>query len=370
MLVRGREEVELVKVLDFGVAKFLRGDAGGLEAAAPVAELTQHDAAVGTPRYMAPEQIGPGREIDFRADIYALGGVLYFMLSGGHAPVEGETVEKVWHRKLNEDPTPLRDHRLDIPEELEVLIMRCLARDPAERPPSMTALKAALVASLERVRSMESALLGARSHSETVMAGGHRWPVALAGVASVLLGGTVGTVVWRSRMGVSPANTSPAYHEGAALSLRAGAAPEPPPAMPERTSELPMPRAVVPRRALSRGQAHRQGLSPPPEQPMTRRQAAAAQRFARVADVDQLIGEAEIKFQTNDLVDARALAEKAVTLAPGLRTYLLLGKILAGMEEFDDAVESYRRALHIDPASAPGRKGLEAAQAGRSKNRP
>src|SRR5204862_6063932 len=159
MLVRGREEAELVKVLDFGVAKFLRGDTGGPEVVGPVPELTQHDAAVGTPRYMAPEQIGPGREIDFRADIYALGGVLYFMLSGGRAPIEGDTVEKVWQRKLNEDPTPLRDHCPDVPEELALLVMRCLARDPAERPPSMTALKAALVASLEKVRSMDSALM-------------------------------------------------------------------------------------------------------------------------------------------------------------------------------------------------------------------
>jgi eukaryotic-like serine/threonine-protein kinase len=368
MLVRGREEAELVKVLDFGVAKFLRGDAGGLEAAAPVAELTQHDAAVGTPRYMAPEQIGPGREIDFRADIYALGGVLYFMLSGGHAPVEGETVEKVWHRKLNEDPTPLRDHRLDIPEELEVLIMRCLARDPAERPPSMTALKAALVASLERVRSMESALLGARSHSETLIAGRRRWPVALASVAAVALGGTVGAVVWRSRMDVSPANTAQAP---ATLSLTLGTPPDPPPtAAPEKTSDLPAPQPVASRRASSRGQAHRRGWSPPPQQPMSWRQVAAAARLARGSDVDQLIEEAESKFQTNDLVDARGLAEKAVTLAPTIRTHLLLGKILAGMEEFEEAVESYRRALRIDPTSAPALKGLEAAQAGRSRSRP
>jgi len=162
MLVRPSDEQgDLVKVLDFGVAKFLREEAGP--------NLTVPDAAVGTPRFMAPEQIGGGGVVDFRADIYAVGGLLYFMLSGGHCPIEGSNVQNVWQRKLTEDPTPLRNYRSDLPDDLEALIMQCLARDAARRPTSADDLKKLLLAALEESRTISSSLAGLKAPSSTAV---------------------------------------------------------------------------------------------------------------------------------------------------------------------------------------------------------
>jgi len=178
-------------VLDFGVAKFLRESEGG-------AELTQHDAAVGTPRYMAPEQISAGQEVDFRTDIYAVGGILYFMLTGGRAPLEGDSVERVWQAKLNEDPTPLSTHRPDIPGRLEALVMSCLARAPQDRPASMTDLKAALVGGLESVRAMESGLLPMKAPSETAVVTRINWrQVGLVAGGATLLALAAVVVFWQ-----------------------------------------------------------------------------------------------------------------------------------------------------------------------------
>jgi serine/threonine protein kinase len=368
MLVRGREEAELVKVLDFGVAKFLRGDTGGPEPVGPVPELTQHDAAVGTPRYMAPEQIGPGREIDFRADIYALGGVLYFMLTGGCAPIEGDTVERVWQRKLNEDPTPLRDHRADLPEELEVLVMRCLARDPAERPPSMTALKAALVASLEKVRAMDSALMPVKAPSETVVAGGRQWRMTLAAAGVVLLAGTAGAVIWRSHLDGTESRAlsrelTPDLPPAAIINTppRSPRSVESPPSSPPATPPLapPTPPSTI-RRAPAAAAVH-PALPPPPETRLARR-AAVVQRPVVPTDATQLIAAAESLFHRGDFVDAQIRAEKAVKLAPGPRTYLLLGNILLEDEQFEEAAAAFSRVLAFDAANAAARRGLEQAQ--------
>jgi len=160
MLVRSLDEQgDLVKVLDFGVAKFLREEDGP--------NLTVPDAAVGTPRFMAPEQIGGSGIVDFRADLYAVGGLLYFMFSGGHSPIEGSSVHTVWQRKLTEDPTPLRQYRSDLGDALESLVMRCLARDMAARPSSAEDLKKQLLAALEENRAIASSMLGFKAPSVT-----------------------------------------------------------------------------------------------------------------------------------------------------------------------------------------------------------
>jgi serine/threonine protein kinase len=379
MLVRGRDEAELVKVLDFGVAKFLRGETGGPEPAVPP-ELTQHDAAVGTPRYMAPEQIGPGKEIDFRADIYALGGVLYFMLSGGRAPVEGDTVEKVWHRKLNEDPTPLREHCPEVPEELALLVMRCLAREPAERPPSMTALKAALVASLEQVRAMDSAVLPMKAPSQTLVAPRQPWRLAAATAAAVLLGGTVAIVVWRSHIDGPDAPTL-VTAELPTTALNAGAVPvgEParaavaqppppiaPPSPPARAAPA-LPRPSLPTR-VAPTPPEDEALAAPhsapvalPEPRQGRRIPAPGQQAT--ADVVPVLKDAERLYQAGKLVEARYRAERAVKLEQSSRTYLMLAKILRHDEEFELAADFYRKVLSLEADNQEARVGLDKALA-------
>ena len=125
---------------DFGVAKALRSaretqDTPGAET------LTQAGMSLGTPAYMAPEQAAGDTEIDARADIYSLGVTAYEMLTG-QPPFHGRPFSALIAAHLTEVPPPLR--RPDVPVGLRTLVMACLAKDPAQRPPSAGALVAAL----------------------------------------------------------------------------------------------------------------------------------------------------------------------------------------------------------------------------------
>jgi serine/threonine protein kinase len=167
MLVRSQDQEDLVKVLDFGVAKFLHDTGDG-------ANLTLTDATVGTPKYMAPEQIRGGGKVDFRSDLYSLGAILYTMLAGGRLPVEGATIEELWQHKLTRDPYPLREYRSDLPADLEELVLSCLAREPSQRPASAQVLKQKLIAHLESTRAMSDSILDMKSPSQTEILGERR----------------------------------------------------------------------------------------------------------------------------------------------------------------------------------------------------
>ena len=118
-----------VKVLDFGLARFESPDMTG---------LTQTGAILGTPAYMSPEQT-LGRRVDFKADIFALGVILYEMASGTN-PFAGRTVTATLVRIADANPPPLSDTRPDIPPDLDRIVARCLRKDPEERFGSTEAL--------------------------------------------------------------------------------------------------------------------------------------------------------------------------------------------------------------------------------------
>ncbi len=111
-----------MKILDFGVAK-LAGEP----------ELTRAGAVLGTPAYMAPEQARGSANVDERADIYALGAVLYRMLTG-RAPFSGDEPAALLLSVLHETPERPRVWERSIPVGLEALIQRAMSREPAERP--------------------------------------------------------------------------------------------------------------------------------------------------------------------------------------------------------------------------------------------
>jgi serine/threonine-protein kinase len=118
------------KITDFGLAKSLGVDGG----------QTQSGAIVGTPSYMAPEQAaGKTREVGPAADIYALGAVLYEMLTG-RPPFRGAALVETLQRVLSEEPLPPRRLQPGAPRDLETICLKCLHKEPRQRYASAVAL--------------------------------------------------------------------------------------------------------------------------------------------------------------------------------------------------------------------------------------
>ncbi|MGB7491608.1 MAG: serine/threonine-protein kinase, partial [Thermoanaerobaculia bacterium] len=121
-----------LKVLDFGLAKLRDLDDDSIsDSELATALLTEEGRILGTPAYMAPEQ-AEGKPVDGRADIFAIGAVLYEMLTGSR-PFVGESRASVQAAILTADPSPPRKLRHEIPKDLDAIVLRCLAKDPPAR---------------------------------------------------------------------------------------------------------------------------------------------------------------------------------------------------------------------------------------------
>ncbi len=116
-----------VKLLDFGVAALRQPLAPG------ESSITYSEAFLGTPRYMAPEQVRSSKTVDARADVWALGVTLYELLTGA-PPFDGLTVIAVLNQIERGSPPPLERQRPELPDALVALVSRCMSRDPDERP--------------------------------------------------------------------------------------------------------------------------------------------------------------------------------------------------------------------------------------------
>ncbi len=126
MLCQGRDGSDVVKVVDFGIARAVGGDESGQK-------VTKTGLVVGTPEYMSPEQLS-GDKLDGRSDIYSLGLVLYRMLTGT-LPFQADSAQETMIKRLTDDPMPLSDARTDIefPPKLQLVMNTALARSAAER---------------------------------------------------------------------------------------------------------------------------------------------------------------------------------------------------------------------------------------------
>ncbi len=133
----GLDGAPLVKVLDFGISKA----SSLLGAASP--QITTTSAIIGSPKYMSPEQMQDSRAVDGRADIWALGSILYEMLAGRVA-FDAPTLATTCVQILQADPPPLRRFRDEAPPELEAVVMRCLEKNPDDRFASVAELVQAL----------------------------------------------------------------------------------------------------------------------------------------------------------------------------------------------------------------------------------
>jgi serine/threonine-protein kinase len=248
-----------VKVLDFGISKI--ADA----AAAPDAALTTTKSLLGSPGYMSPEQVRSTKNVDARTDIWALGVILYELLTGEPA-FTGETLGDVFAKIREDDLQPIRERRPDVPEGLAEVLGLCLQRNRDKRLADAALLRAKLqpfatgeavavgaVTTVEPRRTLESAMTVAapdasaptsprdsradggevknpRLAGETLATwsgegkgGGASRTVLFAGVAAVALAGAIGAWMFGRGPSASAIVT-------ASASASANAAPIPTPA--------------------------------------------------------------------------------------------------------------------------------------------
>ncbi|UCC71460.1 MAG: serine/threonine protein kinase [Gemmatimonadota bacterium] len=121
---------DTIKIVDFGIAKLVGS------------QITGTGVSLGTPLYMAPEQVA-GKTVDHRADIFAVGGVLYTLISG-HPPFEAPTLGGICHKIESEAPQPFARLGIDVHPRLEAIILEALEKDPEERYQSAAELAADL----------------------------------------------------------------------------------------------------------------------------------------------------------------------------------------------------------------------------------
>jgi serine/threonine protein kinase len=134
------EICDTIKVLDFGLIKEF-----GQHAREARDTETEMGAVVGTPTYMPPEAVTAPETMDGRSDLYAVGALGYFLLTGA-PPFSGKTVLEVCAQHLHCEPAPLSTHaRACVPAKLEELILSCLAKAPEARPRDAAILRAALL---------------------------------------------------------------------------------------------------------------------------------------------------------------------------------------------------------------------------------
>jgi tRNA A-37 threonylcarbamoyl transferase component Bud32 len=134
-LTRRADGTPSVKVLDFGISKQA---ASGADAG-----VTKTQAVLGSPRYMSPEQMRSTKDVDARADVWALGAVVYELVAGV-PPFDAETMTALCAAILQDSPRPMQAHRPDVPPELDAAVAGSLEKDRDRRYPNVAHLAAAL----------------------------------------------------------------------------------------------------------------------------------------------------------------------------------------------------------------------------------
>jgi len=201
LLAPDAEFGETPKLIDFGLAK--------IAAAASDAQLTRTGQIIGTPAYMSPEQI-KGEKIDGRADVYALGCVLFEMLTGKTPFSSGTDDVQILYRQMHDAPPPLAKYLPDVPPPLAALMHRALQKDPAQRFPSMQSMAAALAevaTAIERLTAVSARrdnsgrvrLMAQRVLDEERRERNRRWLGGAAIVGALVAASIVGLgiVKWR-----------------------------------------------------------------------------------------------------------------------------------------------------------------------------
>jgi formylglycine-generating enzyme required for sulfatase activity len=213
ILARDRKK-HILKILDFGLAK-ATSEKGGRH------DLTGEGKMLGTPLYMAPEQIDDAASADIRADVYSLGCTLYFLLTG-NTPFGGTSLLAILHAHHSKEAASLSEVRPEVPPALAAVVRKMMAKDPAQRYQTPGEVAQALVPFVKAASPTASGQIpvaGARSAevwksldqpaaAPPAAEPAPRWrrptgvvvAVSLAGLAAAVLAGTV--VFWQTRHGL------------------------------------------------------------------------------------------------------------------------------------------------------------------------
>ena len=420
LLVERDGQPDFVKVLDFGIAKNLtEPESEDAKADDKRRKLTNPGVAMGTPEYMAPEQAA-GKPADVRSDVYAVGGILYEMLSG-HAAYEGSNFMEILHKKATEPPPPLGGMRTDIPPEIEDLVRRTMAKDPATRPQSMEDME-------RELNEIAWHCLPSEIDDRNPMLVDTPRPVVLNGTRypnvavwerllgdrrrMAITGGAAFLVLALAVFGISRSGAMSDPHLAgpmATLSPAPGSTPAPVAAAPP---VAPAPIVVVPQEqpagavtkddvgeaaeekldGTGKGDARTEEKVSAEPAPTKMRAVAAgpsaaeakrllseadgllrAQKFgearllyAKLAKTKAtrgraLVALAEIAFQEKNYEETIRSAKLAAERGGGARARVLLGDAHFRLSHFQDAAAAYGQALRLDPDNTSARSGLALA---------
>jgi serine/threonine protein kinase len=143
LITQSADQPAVVKVLDFGIAKFFAGNDDD------ATDLAQTTSVIGTPRYMSPEQHS-GHELTPATDVYSLGVILYEMLTG-MVPFSGSTHAEIAQKHVNDTPHSPREVVAAIPEDVERIVLHALEKQPSDRPPNAAEFRRELLDTADRL---------------------------------------------------------------------------------------------------------------------------------------------------------------------------------------------------------------------------
>jgi serine/threonine protein kinase len=406
MLINRKDDDDFVKVLDFGISRNMDLEGSGDDVPGRRG-LTRPDVAVGTPVYMSPEQAA-GMRADALTDVYAVGGLLYEMLTAT-PPCAGDDVLTVLNKKATEEPVPVGKLRPDLPEDVQRLITRALSRRAKDRQPSMAALKEEVMRCVASVRSAPPGLDLGRAPSESTRPRGSTerlstlrarlWmvatglaalvaliavisiarragrssdaPVAAVASARVVVPATEPAPVIVPVESPRPAVPNPApepvnrkraarFLEGAPAT---GAAAAPALARPWPTVSPPVFQqeagAMAPRRARGERGANPPGLAtsgaPAPTTP------AVPTRPSAAADADAILSRGQAAFDRGNYPEAIRCAKEAMAAGAAVPGHLLVGDAYYHLQRYADALKEYEATLALEPSNPLARRGRELA---------
>ncbi|MEJ7733265.1 MAG: protein kinase [Polyangiaceae bacterium] len=377
-LARRVDGTEVIKVLDFGISKITQHRSGDASITDP--KLTNPTAVMGSPLYMSPEQMHSSMRVDARSDIWALGIILYELVSG-KTPFEAETIPLIHAAILHNAPPPLRERAVNAPARFEQIVQRCLEKDPAGRYQEIVDLVAALaplssrqgrisLGKVGRLRNMRTASDRPAGNalapsvpsgpSSTVTSWGSAPKrtgmrttgvvlavAAFTGGAALVLGGIIPVPRFVAGLGAGEAaSAAPETGHTAA----AGAAPEPAGGSPNRAAAAGAQGAEAQAAAEAARKAEEQAEAGRKAEQETK--AAAAK-----AEAGRLFKEANAKLAARDYLAAAAIYAQADGVWPGAKPKYKAALSYDKVGRRDEAIAWYRKFLESSPDAAAFTQG-------------